>query len=128
MKKYLFLLVISLNSFAYNGSLEVRRYFNSHYPEYLDYTGKNINYGVVLKNGWDLWNFQTRSLPDGKFYVGAEGQASTYFSQGGGLFGLELSWNKLDLGLHHRSIHNFDYNGGRYLNQNYVSMTYKWGN
>lgn len=127
MKKYLLLLSVSLNTYAYKGSIEVQRYYDTHFPAQVDYTGPNVNYGVKLMNDFSLWDFATKSLPDGRLLLGAEGYAHKLFTQGGGVVGFELKWDKVDLGVHHRSIHNFDYDGGKFLNQNYLSLKYKWG-
>lgn len=123
-----FTLLMSTLSTAYTGSLEVQRYFNSHFPSYTDRKGEQVSYGILLDNEFSLWKFPQKSFwPSANLSFGIEGFASTVFDHGGGNAGLELSWPKLDIGLEHKSIHNFDSSQGKFLNQNYLRVKYKWG-
>jgi hypothetical protein len=110
MKKLLTaLLLISSTSYAkqINGHFELSKYINSNIPAYNDYTGLDAIYGLDLE-----LNFPTGLVWDRlDIMAGADARgADQGFTQAAGRCGISLDLDfGWQLGLYHRSTHNFDY-------------------
>ena len=135
MKRLLFLSFVSLPAFAWgevDGWMETRKYQWTNTPGHFDGTGHPMLYGVDFQ-------LNMRLVP--RYFtlmVGARSDGTKQgFSRAAGRLGFELHIHlpkgpRLDLGLEHESMHNFEYaqeatNSQRFFSSNWFYVRYNFG-